>query len=171
MYSHNQIIGLLTRMAQAHKQIKSFGFGDDFDITNAPLLYDTDSNANQNPSHVLLWGVLKSSLLNNSNPATAAELQTVYTLIVCDKVQPNDSNRDEIMSDTQQICLDLIAMFQSGAYDNYFYVNKTAALTPFSGLKETDDGSIGWTFDLVIRQPYTSDYCAVPGTIPSALPN
>lgn len=170
MYTHNQILGLFTRMAEAHKQIKSFGFGDDFEIAHSPLLYDIDSNALQNASHTLMWGVLKNSTLLNSNPTTAAELQTVYTIIVCDKVQPNDSNRDEIISDTQQICLDLIAMFQSGVYDDYFYVNKVALLNPFSGLKETDDGSIGWTFDLTIRQPYASDYCAVPGNIPNALP-
>lgn len=169
MYTHNQVIGLLTRAAQAHKGLKSFGFGELFDMSHSPLLYNADANLDQAPTYPLMWGVLRSSQLIN-NPTAASELQTVYSIIVCDKVNNDQSNQDEIFSDTQQTCLDIIAMLQDDSFYPYFFVNKQANLQPFSGLQENDDSAIGWTFDLTFRQTYTSDFCAIPATIPTPLP-
>jgi hypothetical protein len=170
MYTHNEIIGLLTRIAEDHWQIKSMGFGELTDMSHVNLLYSVDGNLNkQAPAFPLFWGILKNSVLLNTEATTAPELQKNYTLVVCDKMNPDESNKDEILSDCEQICLDVISILQDSSYYEYFYVNKTAQLTPFVDQQETDDSAVGWTFDITFRQPY-ANRCTVPAAIPSPLP-
>ena len=70
-YSHNQIIGLLTRIAEDHEQIKSFGFGELFDQAHSNLLYNADDNNLQAPTYPLMWGALVDSVLSNTDAVAA----------------------------------------------------------------------------------------------------
>ncbi|MEI7668516.1 MAG: hypothetical protein WCJ33_00335 [Pseudomonadota bacterium] len=170
MYTHNQIIGLLTRIAQDHWQIKSMGFGELTDMSHINLLYSVDGVLNpQAPAFPLMWGLLKNSLLINTQATTAPELQKNYTIVVCDKINPDESNKDDILSDCEQICLDIIGILQDASYNDYFFVNKTAQLNPFVDQQETDDSAIGWTFDITFRQSFFNR-CDIPAAIPSPLP-
>lgn len=168
MYSHNQIVDLLQRIARDHWQIKSMGFGDIAEMSSNQLLYTVDSNNPVAPTFPLMWGIVKQSQLLN-NPLGASELQKTYTIIVCDKLKSDSSNVDEILSDCEQICLDVIAILQDGSFNDYFFVDKSAILTPYQGLVETDDGAVAWMFDITFRQSY-SNRCAVPAAIPSPIP-
>ena len=169
MYTHNNVIGLLTRIAQSHEQLKSFGFGEYTDMSHYDLLYTADSTNLQAPTYPLLWGVIQNSQLNNIDATLGTELQKTYTLVVCDIIDTDESNKDEVLSDCEQICLDIIGILQSSEYNPYFFVNRVATLTPFIGLQENDDSAIGWTFNITFRMPY-NNRCFIPSAIPNPLP-
>lgn len=168
-YSHNQIIGLLTRIAEEHEQIKSFGFGELFDQAHSNLLYNADDNNLQAPTYPLMWGALVDSVLSNTDAVAAPQLVTNYQIVVSDMMYTDESNKDEILSDCQLICLDIIGILQSSDYYSYFFVDKVANLTPFVGMNENDDSAIGWTFNIGFRVSY-NNRCNIPSPIPSPLP-
>jgi hypothetical protein len=161
--THNQRIKLFTDIATNHKQIHSFGFGELFDMSHSQLLYSDDIDANlQAPAYPLMWAFAKGGQLNNTVATTAAEYRATYTVAVCDKYHSDNSNIDEILSDCEQICLDIITVLQSPDYYDSFYVDKVTGLNISGGISENDDSAIGWTFDITFRMPYSANRCAVP---------
>lgn len=145
MLTLNQIKRKLEQLREAHPQLKAFYFGDPWEIKPSiryPLMVAA-----------LQPGAL--SLRNNS---------TKLMLIFADRVNPDESNEAEVLSDTQLYALDIYAQLFEYFSDNGIELSRDA---PFSSFTEAwDDMVSGWQMEITINQFYSRDTCQVPNIIP-----
>src|SRR6185437_9408439 len=150
MYSLNQFVTLLNSLASGHEQIKTFGEGDAWEIGSSdPIQYP------------LLWAV--------PQPSSMAEklLNMKFSLIFADILDTDKANEKDILSDTLQIALDILAQLNNPDYSDNFILDPNTTLTPFT--EKFDDDVAGWKADINIRINFLSDRCAVPSTIVPAI--
>jgi len=151
MISINQFTALLQSLAGAHEQIKTFGEGDVWEI-----------GASKAVQYPLMWASLQPS---STGPKL---LNMKFSLLFADLVFADKSNEQEVLSDTQQIALDILAQLNSPDYSDDFILDPNAQLTPFT--EHFDDDVAGWKVDINIKVNYLADRCAVPSTLlPSPL--
>lgn len=145
----NQIIKQLREIAQKHKQINTFGFGD------LPEIGKTNSI-----TYPLMWV--------NQQPSTMSDndLKLRYKIFFCDLVHKDNSNSDEVLSDQLLNALDVVAQLQHPSYEwNY---TQSANLEPFYG--KWDDEVTGWILDCELDLPNTYNRCAIPFEPDAPLP-
>lgn len=159
MYTHNQIVSLFKNIAAAHKQINSMGFGNIYENESGKLLLYGDGAPNT-PVYPMLWADVSTSTI------VKREAQTTYTVMVMDLVNKDNSNLQEVISDTQQMMLDIIAYLQSPEFDELFFVDISATMKNF--IDNLGDEVAGWSMDLIFRVPYLADRCAIPFTTPDS---
>jgi len=146
MFSLNQFIDYLRLLADAHKQIKTFGTGEIWEISASdPEVYP------------LLWCVPQDF------STTVKEATTQYSLIFADIVYEDRSNEQEILSDQQQVALDIWAQLNANDNAESFIVSPTAKFTHF--IDSGTDSMAGWKVDITVRIFFAADLCAVPSTI------
>ena len=149
MFSLNQFVSLLNSLASAHEQIRTFGEGDVWEI-----------GASEAVQYPLMWAVPQPS-------STAQKLLNMkFSLIFADILDPDKSNEQDVLSDTMQIALDILAQLNNPDYADNFILDPSANLTPFT--EKFDDDVAGWKADINIKINFLSDRCAVPSsTVPS----
>lgn len=142
MITHMQIKKLFNDIAINHDMIKSFGIGDIWEVGATSAL--------QMPC---MWAII--------NPAKIEGNQLImsYSLLFFDTVNKDESNEDEVLSDTQRIALDVIALLKSNNYSNKFFLNKNILLEDFT--ERFDDEVSGWKTDIEIRQLFDGNACQV----------
>jgi hypothetical protein len=155
MYTHNQIIQLLKSIAINHEQINSIGFGNIYENESDRLLIYKKPDTNT-PVYPLLWADVKSAKV------IKLESQTIYTIYMMDIINKDNSNQNEVLSDMQQVMLDIIAYLQDPAFDELFFVDISSTMNPF--IDNLGDEVAGWQMDLTFRVPYLADRCAIPLT-------
>jgi len=151
MITLNQFTALLNTMSNAHEQLKTFGEGDVWEIgASSPVQYP------------LMWVMPQPS-------STAQKLLNMkFSLIFADIVFHDKSNEQDVLSDTQQIALDILAQLNAPDYADDFILDPNAQLTPFT--EKFDNDVAGWKVDINIKVNYLSDRCAVPSTlVPSSV--
>lgn len=142
MITHNQIKQLFSDIATNHNMIKSFGIGDTW-----------EAGASVELEYLCMWVEIKPAVIDNN------EVTMNYTLWFFDEVDKGEGNEDEVLSDTQRVAMDVIAILQSNNYKSYFKINKTINLTHFT--EKLDDEVSGWSADISIRQLFEGDSCQV----------
>jgi len=151
MLSLNQFTALLKSLSDAHEQLKTFGEGDVWEIgASTPIQYP------------LMWVV--------PQPSNTAQklLNMKFSLLFADIVFHDKSNEQDVLSDTQQIALDILAQLNAPEFADDFILDPIAQLTPFT--EKFDDEVAGWKVDINIKVNYLADRCAVPSTLtPSAV--
>lgn len=145
MVTLNQVITNLSNIASAHYQLKSFGNGSIQEFatsgtTNYPAMW-----VDYEPSQVQGRSYLH-----------------VLRIYVCDRLIKGKKNELDVFSDTQQICLDILAQVQSNIY-GWKLVSDSIALSPFSEPR-FDDEDAGYYFDLTLKVPFDYDRCQIPFT-------
>lgn len=143
--THNQIVKLLEDISTNHYQLNGFGFGDVWEYLA--------SSTKQTPC---LWGVLNGSNRNGK------ELTLNYTLLVFDQVKRDESNENEVLSDTYQILTDVITILNSPTYASQFILGVSNTMQDFT---ERFDSSVsGWSVDVSFRIPFDNDICQIPSS-------
>ncbi len=146
MYSLNQFVGLLNSMASAHEQIKTFGEGDVWEIGAVGAI-----------QYPLMWAVPQPS-------STSQKLLNMkFSILFADILDPDKSNEQDVLSDTLQIALDILAQLNAPDFADDFILDPNANLTPFT--EKFDDDVAGWKADINIKINFLSDRCAVPSTL------
>jgi hypothetical protein len=143
MISHNKIIKLLEYVSINHYQINGFGGGDLWEYL-----------ASNTPDTPTLWWVLNGSTRDNK------EHIFNYSLFVFDLVKRDESNKDEVLSDTHQIMLDVLAILNSPTYSTQFLLNPSNSLDDFT--ERFDSVVAGWKCDIQIRTMFDNDVCQIP---------
>jgi len=139
----NSVIDLLENISNAHKQIKSFGSGE---------LWDIEGNTKSKAIYPELWAIPQS---------TVTKLQTQeYTIrLLCYDLANTDlSNTDDVQSDTLQILTDFIKVLRN-ASDQYTLVGNPNAI-PFA--ERFNDSVWGWYMDVVIEVHFPMNFCDLP---------
>ena len=139
----NQLLLKFEALANDHLQIKRFGSGPIEDInTFSPSSGDFP----------VLWVVPQAAKLGKNT--------LVYTMriLVFDIDETDDSNRDEILSDTLQILNDIFQQIMED--DDNYEVNTDLIATPFN--QRFVDYCTGWFADIEITTDINNSLCIIP---------
>lgn len=157
--SLNQLVDYYSQFVDAHLQLKDFGYGSTWDIGT--------SNQMQFP---YLW-VTHSTTSSISVSANKTQIPTVtLSFLVVDQWNnqenfedtngDNSNNAQEILSDTMQICQDIITYTSVNLRDfGVMMIAGDVTLDPI--IDETPDKVWGWKLDLNLQLTHTN--CAMPG--------
>ena len=143
--SYLQIIKDWEEFAIQHEQVRSWGFGDIHQLTNNVI-------TNVEPLYPRLYFVPERTRLNTSH------MHITWRLIICDKVEDDLSNQQDVLSD----CLEIAKDFYSKAYLSDYDVEWNGYLEPW--LEETETILAGWTLTLSVQQKFDYNRCVLPIT-------
>ena len=142
MYTFVNIYDALAEIASNHKQINTFGFGDLWEFqtsgtTDYPVLFAIPDGAT----------------------AAKGEVGNKLKLLVMDRVLKGERNEVDVLSDTQQILLDVITELKDNSRDIHLRHDKI----PMEYFTERfDDEVAGWSADVILWVSYPADRCAIP---------
>jgi hypothetical protein len=146
------------RLADAHKQLNSYGLGDIEQISYWTQSRDKEENTDyQSPFYPLLY-VVPSSVQNDLQYKTWG-----FNTLVMDIVERNLDNQIDVLSDTNQILQDVISQFRLsvtnvfGDYNDKYYLDDEVTCIPF--LEKYDDLTNGWNGELKIKTMTPLDRC------------
>jgi hypothetical protein len=143
--TYKQILLDWQRFSDAHKQVRSWGFGDATELT-------MDIITKKEPKYPRLYFVPNKTRLNQNH------MHLTWTVIVCDKVEDDLSNQQDVLSDCLEIAKDFFAKSYLSDYD----VEWNAILSPW--LEKADTVLGGWTFDITVQQKFDYNRCVLPTT-------
>lgn len=136
---------LLSDLADDHKQINDFGWGDVWEIGESqsityPLMYCTIQNSN-----------VTGKIFNLS-----------LSILFCDLVFGDNKNEDDVISDQMLICQDIIAQLRSDTFE--FTLGNSVNVNFFN--ERLSDLVAGVQANITLALPYVADRCAVPSDYP-----
>jgi len=146
-------------LANAHKQINSFGLGDIDTLSYWTTSRDKEDNTTFNPPIYPLLYVVPSKVTHDLNYKTWE-----FNSIIMDVVERDLENQVDTVSDTLQMLNDVISQFRysntayfGNYYDKYFLDN-TVICTPF--LEKYHDLTNGWNGLLQLKTITPLDRCS-----------
>lgn len=161
-YNLKNILDDLKELQRKHYQLNSFGTGD-----IRQLIYLTQDNAGGDntdwsaPIYPLMY-VIPGNINRNEN-----FVQYNLNVIILDKMNAkNFDNEVDIMSDTAQICSDVLAQFKyavtaaQGNYEARYDLVLPSAMTPIS--EGFDDILCGWNLQLQVLVDDPLNRCIAP---------
>jgi hypothetical protein len=143
--SYLQILEDWKGFADAHEQVNSWGFGDMEQLVNNIL-------TKKEPLYPRMYFIPNVTKLNVSH------FHITFQVIVCDIVDDDLSNQQDVLSDTLEICKDLYAK----AYLSDYEVDWNANVSPW--LERTETILAGWTLTMSIIQKFDYNRCVLPTT-------
>jgi hypothetical protein len=151
-------------LADYHKQLNSFGFGQFEDLS-----YWTESRLKQNnptyesPFFPLLYVVPNNAVqMMEQNGTSYTEYE--FNCIVMDIIDRDLTNQVDVLSDTNQILDDIVGQFRLavtnslGCFNAKYYLDEDITYTPF--LEKFSDLCGGWNAVLKIKVMTPLDRCA-----------
>ena len=169
-------------LADRHKQINSFGFGDTDEFTYQVDRRDKEVNLSDQAPYYPYFYVVPSNVIQEFNFMTYE-----FQLIVSDIMKRDMDNMTDILSDTLQIMNDIISMFRlsyteaNGNYNEFYYVDEAVTIIPF--IERYEDLLCGYSATLRIKtrtpldrcvaafNDFPSDPCVSPSPTPSITPS
>jgi len=141
--TYNEIITLLQDITASHKQLKTFGNGEEWEANG-----------------MLKPGILYPILYAVPVSSTFAEnvVTRSFELICFSQVKKDKSNENEVLSDTELIMYDVIKILKNES-DDYNVVNDPV-LTPFK--EDYGDWTAGWRGEVVIETDLNNNFCDIP---------
>jgi hypothetical protein len=151
-------------LADHHKQLNSFGFGQYEDLS-----YWTESRLKQenttfeSPFFPLLYVVPSNATqMMEQNGSSYTEYE--FNCIVMDIIDRDLTNQIDVLSDTNQILDDIVSQFrlavtpQLGCYNSIYYLDNEITYLPF--LEKFSDLCGGWNAVIKIKVMTPLDRCA-----------
>lgn len=150
-------------LADYHKQLNSFGFGNYEDLS-----YWTESRLKQSnptfesPFFPLLY-VVPSNAEQRIEQNGSSYMEYEFNCIVMDIIDRDLSNQVDVLSDTNQILDDIISQFRLsvsqslGCFNSKYYLDDTIEMIPF--LEKYSDLCGGWNAILKIKVMSPLDRC------------
>lgn len=144
--TYNQIIKVLNDFATNHYQINEFGNGDLWEVV--------EHNKTKDFNYPLLW------VQDQPNSTTNGEIEMTFRCFFINLVQKDESNENEVKSDMQQCCLDLLSYWHKQTDYRTVSVDVNTTLTSFT--ERFNDELTGWWIDIKLIQQFKYDKCAIP---------
>jgi len=169
-------------LADRHKQINSFGFGDTDEFTYQVDRRDKESNLSDQAPYYPYFYVVPSNVIQEFNFMTYE-----FQLIVSDIMKRDMDNMTDVLSDTLQIMNDIISMFRlsyteaNGNYNEFYYVDEAVTIIPF--IERYEDLLCGYSATLRIKtrtpldrcvaafNEFPADPCVSPSPTPTMTPS
>jgi hypothetical protein len=150
-------------LADHHKQLNSFGFGNYEDLS-----YWTESRLKQNnptfesPFFPLMY-VIPSNAEQRIDDNGSSYMEYEFNCIVMDIIDRDLVNQNDVLSDTNQILDDIISQFRLsvrdslGNFNSKYYLDDYVEMVPF--LEKYSDLCGGWNGILKIKTMSPLDRC------------
>lgn len=140
-----EVRSLLNNLANDHKQINDFGWGDVWELGESqsityPLMYCTIQNSN----------------------VTGKTFNLSLSILFCDLVFGDNKNEDDVISDQMLICQDIIAQLRSDTFE--FTLGNSVNVNFFN--ERLSDLVAGVQANITLALPYVADRCSVPSDFP-----
>ena len=162
--TYNNVIDTLKNLGKEHNQITTTTSGDIWDIDLAkntlfPLMHINPVNVQTGPSFLTYnLQIFIMDLVSEKTNWTQANFQSANNL----------SNEQEVLSQTLQICTDIIGMLRHSKWQNnpmdvnepIIFGEGEFSIEPFT--ERFDNEVTGWVFSLPITTQYTFNTCVVP---------
>jgi len=151
--NYKQILADLGSIAYHHPQIKSYGFGDLAQCTN-------DLQTKQEPKYSRMYVVPGTVSLNENH------LHYRFSIIIMDRVEDDQSNQTDVMSDTLRTVMDVWTILlqsytqRQGNFSWDLVVDENPDIFPFLERFETILG--GWTLNLSFQVAFDYNSCTPP---------
>lgn len=146
----NNLLAALQDIATRHKQINSFGVGDEFEIGVSQALI-----------HPVLWvNPVAASMDKGDNGYTSYDID--FNVRVFDLVNKDESNENEVLSDAFEILKDVVTEFNTHPYyiESAFNIKDTLNFTPFT--EKYDEEVSGWEVVMRLEAPNKRSFCGIP---------
>lgn len=142
MLTLNNVVKQLNNFADSHGQVKSFFYGELYDFAASGDIYYP-----------------AMAVVSEPNIYSGNTLTYNFNVYFMDRVHKDISNRVEVLSDMQLVCLDLLA-YLSRTVELDFMVDRNITLNDFV---DSFDGEVsGYWFNLAIKTKLPLDRCALP---------
>lgn len=142
MFTFNQVNKAFNDIAVAHKQINTYGIGDIWEIATSGTV-----------RYPLMWAVPQPSSLELN------VFVSRWKLIFMDLVHKGEKNENDVLSDMEQVALDVVALLKN---PNYEFDFKEEGITLERFTEKFYDDVSGVSIDISLRITNPSDRCAVP---------
>lgn len=142
MITKNTIYKSFKDFANNHLQIKDYGYGDLWEISQSEAT-----------TYPLFWVSPQPCNVGGNT------ISYIYSIVVADRVLDGETNEVEVESDTFQICLDFLA-FLNDQSENEFYLEETTQISPFT--ERFKDDVAGNTMTITINADFDYNECAIP---------
>ena len=140
----NQIKKDLRTIAEEHRQIESFFFGDFLDAISRDAV-----------DYRLMVCTIQPGLIGERF------VDVNLNIVICDKYNLSDYEMiDEVHSDCLSICHDIYVTFKQTHLEQYIDINGDVSTTPF--INRGDDVTAGWAIDMSLRIYSDENQCAIP---------
>lgn len=156
MVTRNQIAKFFQDFVAAHYQLKGYGYGDFWEISQS-----------ESAIYPLMW------VSPQPVPIDGMQVEHTYVIAMADRVLGGESNELEVESDTFQYCQDLIAALNDQS-ENDWELQESFTATPFT--EKWKDDVAGFLLTLTLSTDFNHDACAIPSsgvpsdTSPACLP-
>lgn len=159
MLTLNQHITLFSNFQSAHKQLKTFYFGD------VAEWYEANKDTGKLKYPALFCTYTGGGVSDHTSTHD-------FTFFFCDIQQHAEENETEVLSDMELIALDFLAWLQKGN-ENALNKVENVTLTPFT--ERGTDYLAGIELGISIRQDFEYPECEIPmtgsvGNIQTCLP-
>ena len=138
----NNIIQTIESLGNAHQQIKTTFYGNAFDFL---------SRGAENTYPAFFFDITGASI--NGKTSTLN-----FTLFFCDRVLPEQSNEQEVLSDQLLTAEDIIAQLH---YNDFDFVLQDAVTLDFF-TEDTPEYLAGVSATISLDLPYLQNRCVVP---------
>lgn len=145
--TYKQILSILESYATNHYQINEFGAGD-------KLWEAIEHNQLKDFNYPLMWV--------DTQPASTEQGLWNYTfrIFFMSLVQKDESNEDEVLSDMQLLCADILAWWKMQVDYLQITMDVNTNATPFT--ESTNDELSGWWIDIKLNVPMRYNKCEIP---------
>ena len=145
--TYKQILRILEDYATSHYQINEFGAGD-------KLWEAIEHNQLKDFNYPLMWV--------DTQPASTEQGLWNYTfrIFFMSLVQKDESNEDEVLSDMQLLCADILAWWKMQVDYLQITMDVNTNATPFT--ESTNDELSGWWIDIKLNVPMRYNKCEIP---------
>lgn len=151
-------INLFRSFQEAHNQINTFNYGDEWELTNS-----MKGDSGTKLEYPIMFCVIDStSIVSNRPNEGAGELTRNYIFIFADLVSKAEKNELEVLNDQEQTAQDFINWLAKSDIGQQMVIRNNT-LTDFT--ERFEDWIAGWTVTVSIRQPYVYDKCSIPFTL------
>ena len=163
--TYNNLVDTLKSLGAQHQQITTTTTGDIFDIdlsknTLFPLMHINGVNVTTGPSTLTYnFQIFIMDLVSEKSNWTQANIQSAQKL----------SNNQEVLSDSLQICTDIIGIFRHSQWQaqlsldinaGVYFAEGEFTIEPFS--ERFDNELTGWVFPLSIIVENDFQTCNIP---------
>jgi len=141
MKTYNQVISFFNSIANAHYFIKSFGNG-----------WDTEADLLKNNTYPYLHVTPLANTIDENTTSFRVGI------VVCDLVKEDESNLNEVLSDTNQTIKDIVKILRNE--NNEYGILESPSCTPFRD--KYADLVAGWQCEMTVEVNFDNNYCDIP---------
>lgn len=155
MLTLNQQIDIIKNAGLNHAQVNSFYFGHPDEINTGNNIFISGGTNSPTP----LYPLIGLTLIKNTK---AGKLKsTAYNFWICDLTHTDDSNRTEVLSDTDTVLCELHDQIYRSLENSYpATLNENFETEPFEHY--LDDEVTGHQGELLLQQGNNRNICQIP---------